>query len=75
MSETCLPEDLIPHVHTDICTRCRKSILPGHRIVQIHISGGRGFNPNNLGERGLFISDEWEFAHFDCHDPYLKKVV
>lgn len=73
MVDIARPEDMVPHVHSDICSRCRKPIHPGHRIVQVHISGGRGINPNNPGERGIFISDEWEFAHIDCRDPLLKK--
>ena len=75
MVEACRPEDLIPRVYSDMCARCRKNILPGHRIIQVHISHGRGTNPRNLGERGLFISDEYEFIHVDCHDPFLKKPI
>jgi hypothetical protein len=65
-------EDMVPHVNTDVCTRCRKPILPGHRIFQVRISGGSGRDPNDPGRIGLFIADEWEFAHVDCYDPLLK---
>jgi hypothetical protein len=73
MSDSFLPEDMRPHVDSAICGRCRKPIEKGHRIVQVRISEGRGLNPKNLGETGLFISSEWEFAHVDCRDPLLKK--
>lgn len=75
MVETCRPEDLVPRVHSDTCTRCRKHILAGHRIVRVHISGGVGFNPNNMAERGIFLADEWEFSHVDCFDPMLKNRI
>lgn len=69
------PEDMVPHVNTDVCTRCRKKILPGHRIFQVRISGGAGLDPNDAGRMGLFISDEWEFAHVDCYDPFLRNRI
>lgn len=75
MVDACRPEDLVPRVHSDVCTRCRKAILAGHRIIQVRISGGRGVNPANMGERGIFISDEWEFTHVDCYDPLLKNRI
>jgi len=73
MSEVFVKEDLRPHVDTWICSRCRKPLDKGHRCVQVLISQGKGQDPTNILLTGLHLSDEWEIAHVDCRDPYLKK--
>jgi len=67
------PDDIHPHVDSATCSRCRKPIERGHRIVQVRIAEGKGVNPKNLGESGLFVCSEYEFAHVDCRDPLLKR--
>jgi len=73
MPENFTKDDLRPHVGTWECGRCRKPITEGHRCVQARISHGKGRDPMNIHNEGLMISDEWEFVHVDCRDPYLKK--
>ena len=71
--DTYAPEDDRPHVDDDVCGRCRKPILKGHRISVVHIVDRPSCDPNDLSRRGLLIMEEYEFAHADCKDPFLKK--
>jgi hypothetical protein len=75
MTDLCKPEEMVARAYTDICVRCNKPIARGHRVLQVLISDGRGVNPRDMGQRGLFISEEWEVVHVDCYDPYLRKRV
>lgn len=67
------PEDLRPHVDTHICGKCRKPLLKGQRCVLVTISMGKGVDPQNIHRMGMHMSDEFEFMHADCRDPYLTK--
>jgi len=67
------PEDLNPHVDSDVCGRCRKPFLPGHRVFAAYIVLRKGCNPTNLRERGVMLTGEYEMIHADCNDPYLNK--
>ena len=67
------PEDNHPHVDTDVCGKCRKPFDKGHRITHAFIFERAGLNPNNLGNKGAFLFEEFEFVHVDCNDPFLKK--
>ena len=67
------PEDDRPHVDTDVCGLCRKKVTKGHRVSVAHIIDRKGLNPLNLGQPGIFLKEEYEFVHINCHDPYLKK--
>jgi hypothetical protein len=67
------PDDLNPHVDSDVCGKCRKTLLPGHRVIPAYIVLRQGCNPANLRERGVMLTGEYEMCHADCRDPYLKK--
>lgn len=67
------PDDDRPHVDQDTCGKCRKKFEKGNRIVQVHIFDRAGNDPMNLARKGLFLFEEYEFAHVDCKDPFLKK--
>ena len=67
------PEDDHPHVDSDTCSKCRKKFQRGQRVVPVHIVADTGLNPQNLKDRGVELFSEFEFAHFDCRDPYLKR--
>lgn len=74
-NDVCTSEDLHPHVDTDTCARCRKKLQKGHRIMMINIVDRAGVDYKDLGRRGLYLFDEYEFIHVDCHDPLLKRGV
>lgn len=67
------PDHKRPHVDSDTCGRCRKKLEQGHRVAVAHIVDRSGVDPSDLGRRGLFLFDEFEFAHINCKDPYLTK--
>jgi len=67
------PEDRHPHVGSGTCGKCRKPFGPGHRVVIVNIVDRRGANPQNLGEIGVMLFEEYELAHANCRDPLLKK--
>ena len=72
---------LTPHEHEiiqkkvddNVCARCRKPILIGHRILPAYIvCNPNARNPNKLTERGLELGTDCEFVHTACDDPYLN---
>jgi hypothetical protein len=67
------PEDLKPHVDSQTCGRCRKPIESGHRVVMAYIVERPGLNLNNMAQLGLYLHEEFEFVHADCHNPFLVK--
>jgi hypothetical protein len=68
------PEDDNPHVDSYICAKCRRQFQKGQRVVPVHIVAEAGaINPANLKEKGVELFAEFEFAHFDCRDPFLKR--
>jgi hypothetical protein len=69
----CAPEDARPHVDDGTCGKCRKKFEQGHRVVISYIVDRQGNDPMDLGRRGLFLYEEYEFTHVDCRDPLLKK--
>lgn len=75
MTDDARPEDRNARVTSNICTRCRKPIHMGHRVLLVNISHGPGTDPKEIGSRGLMLSGEYEFCHVDCHDPLLRKPV
>lgn len=72
MSVLSIPEDLRARVDSDTCARCRKPILPGHRIIPAYVVLRAGPNPLNLMDRGVSITGEFEMVHADCKNPYLR---
>lgn len=59
-------------VADNICARCRKPILAGHRIQAAYICiNPVARNPNKITERGLELGTDCEFVHTSCKDPYL----
>lgn len=59
-------------VRDSTCARCRRPILPGHRIQAAWICiNNKARNPNRVTERGLELGIDAEFCHVECRDPYL----
>ena len=59
-------------VADNICARCRKPILAGHRVQAAYIcTNPNARNPNKITERGLELGTDCEFVHVACEDPYL----
>jgi len=73
MFNTFNPEDVRPHVDTGVCGKCRRKLEKGHRVTVAHIVDRVGNNARNLGEKGIYLFDEYELTHIDCRDPLLKK--
>lgn len=67
------PDDLNPHVHSDTCGKCRKKFQQGERVVSAYIVDRVGPNTANLGQRGIYLFEEYELVHVDCTDTLLKK--
>jgi hypothetical protein len=56
----------------NVCTACRKPILPGHRVQACYIClDPNARNPERITERGLELGTDHEFVHCRCEDPYL----
>ena len=66
-------DDDRPHVDSDTCAKCRKKLTRGHRIMMINIVHQAGVDLRDLGRKGLYLWEDYEFGHVDCNDPYLKK--
>jgi hypothetical protein len=64
-----------PHVGDDTCGRCRKLLKRGERVSVANIVDRPGNDPMDLGRKGLFLFEEFEFVHVDCHDTMLKHGV
>ena len=69
------PEDDRPHVDDGLCGRCRNKIEKGHRVVIAHIVDRVGRDPMDLARKGIYLFEEFEFVHINCHDPFLKKGI
>lgn len=69
------PEDDFPHVDSDTCGKCRKKLTKGHRIFMVNIVDQAGVDFKDLGRKGLYLFQDYEFAHVNCNDPYLKKGI
>lgn len=66
-------DDLRPHVNSEYCGKCRKKFEAGDRVTTAFIFAKRGVNPLNLGNTGVFLTEEFELVHIDCRDPQLKR--
>lgn len=53
-----------------ICSRCKKRLERGDRVVPVIIVEGLGKDPDT-GAKGVQCSEEYEMAHYDCHDRQL----
>jgi len=69
------PEDSRPHVNSDVCGKCRKKLLSGHRVSIAHIVERAGADKMNLTRQGLYLYEEFEIVHVNCNDPFLKKGI
>lgn len=67
------PGDENPKVGDNQCGKCRKALSRGHRVAIAHIVDRAGNDMMNLSRKGLYLYEEFEFVHIDCHDPFLKK--
>jgi hypothetical protein len=72
MTESIKREDLQPRVDTNTCARCRKRIKPGDRISMCHIVEREGSDMANIGRKGLYLMDCFEFVHVDCKNTGMK---
>lgn len=75
MEESCSSEHKHPHVDDGICGKCRKKIKPGHRVTVAYIVKRAGRDPRDLARKGLWLFQEFEMVHIDCHDPFLIKGI
>jgi hypothetical protein len=65
-------DTLQKRVADDVCARCRRPILAGHRVQAAFICiNPRARNPNKITEKGLELGTDCEFVHVSCEDPYL----
>jgi hypothetical protein len=59
-------------VPDNVCARCRRPILLGHRIQHAFVCyDPNALNPERVTERGLSLGTDCEFVHVECMDPYL----
>jgi len=56
----------------ELCARCKGRLDTSHMIQPVYQVTGRGVNPNDPTDTGLFIGDRIHFVHIDCGDPTLK---
>ena len=68
-------EELGARTTSDTCVRCRQKLKPGHRVHMVFIVERVGRHPMNLQAVGSYLMKEFELAHDDCTDPYLREVV
>lgn len=62
--------------YSDTCIRCRQKLKAGHRTQFVYIVERVGRHPTNLQAVGAYMMlDEFEVAHIDCTDPYLRGHV
>jgi len=74
--KTAISHDLSPHVFNDYtCTKCRKPFQKDDKIIPVVITAGKAYDPTNPVIPGLSIVREIEFAHANCQDPKLEKVL
>jgi hypothetical protein len=60
-------------VDDDMCARCRRPLLRGHRVQMAYILlDPHAHNPDNITQRGLQLGTDCEFVHVDCRDPFLS---
>ncbi len=67
------PGDDRPRVGDNQCGKCKKTLSRGHRVCIAHIVDRVGNDMMNLSRKGLYLYEEFEFAHIDCADPFLKR--
>jgi len=65
----------VPRVAGDTCIRCRRKFQTGERITPVMIVLKTGHHPNDPREVGVHMSNEFELAHIDCHDPSLTLPI
>lgn len=68
-----VPGDERPRVGDGECGKCKRKLTRGHRVSVAHIVDREGNDMHNLSRKGLYLYEEFEFVHVDCHDPFLKK--
>lgn len=56
----------------EACAKCRGALHATHMIQPVYQVVGRGANPNDPTDTGLFIGDRIHFVHIDCGDPGLR---
>lgn len=63
-------------VADDVCARCRKPLLRGHRIVwALIVVDPHAYNPVRITEKGLELGLDFEYAHVNCKDPFLDGKI
>ncbi|RLI88009.1 MAG: hypothetical protein DRP01_00215 [Archaeoglobales archaeon] len=68
-------DEMSARTYSDTCVRCRKKLKPGHRTQFVYIVERVGRHPTNLQAVGAYMMrDEFEVAHIECTDPYLRDV-
>lgn len=68
-----IPDLLQKRVADNVCARCRRPILAGHRVQAAYIcTNPNARNPNKITEKGLELGTDCEFVHVSCEDPFLE---
>ena len=60
-----------PHQPDDTCGKCKRKIESNHRVSIAYIVKRPGIDSLDVSRRGLYLYEEFEFAHVDCQDPML----
>lgn len=64
-----------PRCGTTECVKCRRKFERGDRVLVVNIVEQLGTNPNNIREKGAWLTGDFELQHANCQDPTLDSTI